>query len=165
VTAGGTRRRPSGCATLSLSLAGLPVGEAAKRKLDALMARPDARRPWEAAQREAQAAAAWTSRKSCKTRRSTRRPTRCSSRWPRRTPAPPPATRPPPPQGLRVRRRVHEADPEREIGSKAKSALSLARGYAKAGRKEQATKRYESVIADFRTDYAKTARAELQQLK
>ena len=83
---------------LSLSLGNLPVGLEAKKKLIALMAKPEVKQAVEAADRRKRRRRPRSARRrSSATRRSTSRPIRCSSNWPRPGPARPPAIRPPPP--------------------------------------------------------------------
>jgi outer membrane protein assembly factor BamD (BamD/ComL family) len=55
---------------------------------------------------------------------------------------------------------------DKQASGKAKAALSIARGYAGAGRKDAAMKKYQSVVADYpNTEWAKTAEAEMEKLK
>ena len=54
----------------------------------------------------------------------------------------------------------------RETGGKAKAALSVVRSYAKAGRKDDAAKKFKAIIQDYPgTEQGRAAQTELKLLK
>ena len=54
---------------------------------------------------------------------------------------------------------------EKETGTKAKAALSMARSYRTAHKTDQARQKYQSIIQEFpNTPYAQTAQQELSSL-
>ena len=152
---------------LSISLSGMPVGDEAKKKLNALMGKPEAKKAVEAAQREAQASAALDEAKKLRDAK------KHASAYPQfKTIAKAFAGTPSGDEAAAVVKR-YEADTafmkdltEKEVGGKAKAALSVARSYATAGRKEQAKTKYQAIIKDYAgTEYAKAAQVELNALK
>jgi thiol-disulfide isomerase/thioredoxin len=152
---------------LSLSLSGLPVGEEAKKKLGAMMSKPEVKQAVEAAQKEAQAATALDAAKKlrdAKKHEQAYEQFKLAAKAFAGTPSGDDAAK---------AAKAYESDAafmkritDQQVGGKAKAALSVARSYAGAGRKEQAKKKYESIIAEYpNTDYAKTAQAELNAMK
>ena len=151
---------------LGKALAGTPAGASARKKLNELMARPEARRQAEAADRASRAddalAAARALQKGGKDDQAYAR----FKALAREFPGTPAATT----AAAEVKR--YEADKafvrrvvETEAATKAKAALSMARSYKGARKLDQARAKYESVIADFPgTTYAATAKQELAAL-
>ena len=152
---------------LSVSLAGLAVGDQAKAKLDELMTKPEAKGAIESAEKEAKASAALDEAAKHRTAK------RHEAAYPAYKDVA--KTYPDTPSGAEAAAIVkkYESDAafmkrlnETQAGGKAKAALSLASGYAKAGKRDLAAKKYQSVIKDFPgTSYAKTAKEELAKLK
>jgi tetratricopeptide (TPR) repeat protein len=152
---------------LSLSLAGLPVGDEAKKKLTAMMSKPEAKKAVEAAEKESQAANALDAAKklrAAKKHEQAYEQLKLAAKAFAGTPSGDEAAK---------LAKAYESDAafmkkmtDQQVGGKAKAALSVARSYAGAGRRDQARKKYESIIAEYpNTDYAKTAQTELSALK
>ena len=152
---------------LSLSLAGTPVGDEAKTKLAAMMGKPDVKKAIEVEQREAQASTALDGAKKLRDAK------QHEAAYPKlKTVA---ATFPNTPSGEEAAQlaAAYESDAafmkgltEKESGGKARAALSIARSYVTANRKEQARKKYKEIIQTYPgTEHAKTAQAELDKLK
>jgi thiol-disulfide isomerase/thioredoxin len=151
---------------LSLSLAGLPVGNDAKKKLADLMSKPEAKAAVEAAQKEAQAAAALEDAQKIRTAK------KHDTAYPMfKQIAKAYAGTPSGDEAAGVVKE-YEADAafmkrlsDQQVGGKAKAALSVARSYAKTGKTAQARKKFEQVITDYPgTDYARTAQSEIAKL-
>lgn len=152
---------------MTVALAGQPAGDAAKEKLAELMADPKAQKAIAVAQKEAKAApelAAAEKLRDAKKREAAYAKFRQVAKAYAGTPSGDKAA---------AAVKAFEADKAfmkslaaRESAGKAKSALSVARNYAKAGRTAEAAKKYKSIIADFPgTEHAATAQAELDALK
>lgn len=152
---------------LSVSLAGLPVASEAKKKLNDLMAKPEARKVIERSQKEAQAAPALAAAQKLRAGK------KHESAYPRfkRVVKAFPGT----PSAAKAAAAVkgYESDKafmqklaNKEAGGKAKAALSVARSYAKAGRSDDAVKKFTAIIKDYPgTDPARAAQAELEALE
>ena len=151
---------------LGKALAGTPSGAAARKKLNELMARPEARQQAEAADKAARAddalAAALSLQKDKKDDQAYFHFKAIVKEFP--------ATDAAKTAGEQVKR--YEADKqfvkrvvEKENSTRAKAALSMARSYKTANRIEQARAKYQSILADFPgTTWADTARQELASL-
>lgn len=152
---------------LSVSLAGLPVANDAKKKLAALMAKPDARKAIELAQKESQAAPALAEAERLRKAR------KHESAYPRFKQVAKAFVGTPSGDKAGEAVKAYEADKAfmqkiaaREAGGKAKAALSVARSYAKAGRKAEAVKKLKAIIQDYPgTEEARSAQTELNLLK
>jgi thiol-disulfide isomerase/thioredoxin len=152
---------------LSLSLAGLPVGDEAKKKLNAMMLKPEVKQAVESAEKEAKAANALDAAKklqAAKKHEQAYEQLKLAAKAFAGTPSGDEAAK---------LAKQYESDAafmkrltDTQVGGKAKAALSVARSYAGAGRKEQAKKKYQSIITDYPgTEYAKTAQSELNAIK
>lgn len=152
---------------LSVSLAGLPVANDAKKKLAALMAKPDARKAIELAQKESQAAPALAEAEKL------RKAKKHESAYPRFKQVAKAFAGTPSGGKAAEAVKAYEADKAfmqkiaaREAGGKAKAALSVARSYAKAGRQADAVKKFKAIIQDYPgTEQARAAQTELNLLK
>ena len=152
---------------LSVSLAGLPAANDAKKKLAALMAKPDARKAIELAQKESQAAPAFAEADKL------RKAKKHESAYPRFKQVAKAFGGTPSGNKAAEAVKAYEADKAfmakiaaREAGGKAKAALSVARSYAKAGRKDAAIKKFKAIIQDYPgTEQAQAAQTELNLLK
>ena len=151
---------------LSLSLAGLPAAADAKKKYTQLMAQPDARRVIETAQKESQAAPLLAEAEKLRAAKKN------EAAYPRfKQIAKTYAGTPSGDKAAEVVR-AYESDKafmqalkNKASGGKAAAALSMARSYAKAGRKAEATKKYQSIIKEYPdTTQARTAEFELRNL-
>ena len=152
---------------LSVSLAGLPVASEAKQKLAELMAKPGARKAIELAAKEAQAGPALAEAQKLRAAK------KHDTAYPRfKQLAKAYAGTPSGAEAAKVVK-AYEADKAfmakvaaREAGGKAKAALSVARSYAKAGRKDDAAKKFKAIIKDYPgTEQARAAESELKLLK
>jgi TolA-binding protein len=143
------------------------VGDDAKTKLAALMGKPEVKKAMESAEREGQASTALEGAKKLSDAK------QHEAAYPKlKTVA---ATFPGTPSGDEAAAMVkaYESDAafmkgltEKESGGKAKAALSIARSYVTANRKDAARKKYKEIIQAYAgTEYAKTAQAELDKLK
>lgn len=151
---------------LSVSLTGLPAAADAKKKLNALMAKPEARKLIETAQKESQAAPALADAEKLQ---AAKKHEAAYARFKQVAKAFAGT-----PSGEKAAEAVKEYEADKAFmqaltnkaaGGKAKAALSIARSYAKAGRKAEATKKYHSIIKDYPgTEQARTAQFELKNL-
>ena len=151
---------------LSRALSGTSVAAKARRQLNDLLARPDVRQKVESAERAARAdealAVAVDLQKQKKDELAYARFKSVAKEFAGTSAAALAAAQ--------VQR--YEGDAafvkrvaDKEVGGKARAALSMARSYRTAGKSEQARQKYQSVIAEFpNTQYAETARQELSAL-
>ena len=151
---------------LSKALAGTPAGATARKKLNELMARPEARQAAEAADKAARCdealAAAMALQKEKKDDQAYFRFKAIAREFPGTDAATTAA----------AQVKKYESDKafvkrviEKESATRAKAALSMARSYKGARKLDQAREKYQSIIADFPgTTYADTARQELGAL-
>ena len=152
---------------LSISLAGLPVGDDAKKKLNTLMLKPEVKQAIESAEKDAKAANAVDAAKKLQAAKKHEQAYEQFKQVAKAFAGTPSGDEASKLAG------AYESDAafmkrlnDQQVGGKAKAALSVARSYAGAGRKEQAKKKYQSIIAEYpNTDYAKTAQTELSALK
>jgi thiol-disulfide isomerase/thioredoxin len=152
---------------LSLSLGNLPIGIEAKKKLTALMSKPEVKQAVEAAQREAHASVAVGEAEKLRAAKKHEQAypmfRQLAKAWVGT------------PSGDKAAAVVKEYESDaafmkglnaKEAGGRAKAALSMARGYAGSGRTDAAIKKYQSIITDYpNTDWAKTAETEMAKLK
>jgi len=151
---------------VSRALAGTPLAAKARRQLNDLMNKPEVREKVESAEKGARAdealAAARELEKQKKDELAYNRYKSIAKEFPDTAAATTAAA---------VIKR-YEADPafvkrinEKETGSKAKAALSMARSYRTAHKTDQARQKYQSIIQEFpNTPYAQTAQQELSSL-
>lgn len=151
---------------LSKALSGTPAGAEARRKLNELMAKPEARQQAEAADKAARSEEALGVAQTLQKKKDDAAYFRFKA-IAREFAGTPAATT----AEAQVKR--YESNPafvkrvvEKESATRAKAALSMAHSYKGSKKIEQARKKYQSVIADFPgTPYAETARQELASLR
>jgi TolA-binding protein len=151
---------------VSRALAGTPLAATARRQLNELMNKPEVREKVESAEKASRAeealAAARELEKQKKDELAYNRYKSIAKEFPDTAAATTAAA---------VVKR-YESDPafvkrinEKETGTKAKAALSMARSYRTAQKTEQARQKYQSIIKEFpNTPYAQTAQQELSSL-
>ena len=151
---------------LSKALAGTPAGAAARKKLNEVLAKPEARQQAEAADKASRAeeaiAAAQSLQKDKKDDQAYFKFKEVARDYPNTDAATTAAAQ--------VKR--YESDKafvkrviEKEAAAKAKAALSMARSYKGAKRLDQARAKYQSIITDYPgTSYAQTAQQEMATL-
>jgi outer membrane protein assembly factor BamD (BamD/ComL family) len=151
---------------VSRALAGTPVAAKARRQLNDLMAKPEVREKVEAAEKAARAdealAVAQGLQKQKKDELAYNRFKAITKEFPDTSAATTAAA---------VVKR-YEGDPtfvkrvaDKEVGGKAKAALSMARSYRTARKTDQARQKYQSIIQEFpNMPYAQDAQQELASL-
>ena len=152
---------------LSVSLAGLPVANDARKKLNELMARPEARKAIDTANKESQASASLAEAEKL---RAAKKNEAAYGRFKQIAKAFAGT-----PSGAKAAAAVKEYESDKafmaalaskQAGGKAKAALSVARSYAKSGRLGDAAKKYKAIIKDYPdTEYARTAEREMNALQ